>query len=320
MVNYRPYYVSMSKDVNVTYDYIQKRKNHELPSALTSFTQLNDTILEGIPWQNIFTIVGTSSSGKSTILESIKYDIIKNDPTVKCLSFEFDMLVRAQILRQVSKKTGLTAKQLKYVKGFEMTPEEEELMVQALHEIAAMPIWNVDKSISVESIKNDILYFVADQELIENNNKLLVTIDYVTLTKDVRGEDKKRVVDELYDTLVTLKKDFEHMGLNVLFICLSQTNRDIFSSERVKNPSLHYPTESDIFQSSTIFNNSDIVMFSINPSRIRGIEYYGQYKDPIKHMATGYPYLYWHFLKNRENECKHFKMVADFKHYRIYDA
>ena len=320
MVNYQPHYVSMTRDVKVTYNYMQKRKANELPSAITSFSQLNEYILEGIPWQNIFTIVGTSSSGKSTILESIKYDIIKNDPTVKCLSFEFDMLVRAQILRQISKKTGLTGRQLKYVRGYEMTEEEEALMIDALKDISQMPIWNVDKSISVDSIKNDILYFVADQKLVENNNKLLVTIDYVTLTKDAKGEDKKRVVDDLYDLLVTLKKDFEHMGLNVLFVCLSQTNRDIFSSERVKNPSLHFPTESDIFQSSTIFNNSDIVMFSINPSRIRGIEYYGPYSDPIKQFTTGLPYLYWHLLKNREDECRHFRMVADFKHYRIYDA
>lgn len=320
MINYEPHYTSMSYDANVAYEYIKKRKAGEIPSALTSFSKLNDAILEGIPWQNIFTLVGTSSSGKSTILEQIKYDILMNDPSVKVLSFEFDMLVRSQIIRQLAKKTGLSTRQIKYVKGYPMTLEEELILKEQLDNIAKLPIWNVDQSITVDSMRKDILYFIAEQQLIETKGKLLVTIDYVTLTKDVKGEDKKRVVDELYEMLVSLKKDFERIGLNVLFVCLSQTNRDIFSSERVKNPSMHYPTEADIFQSSTIFNNSDIVMFSVNPSRIRGIEYYGSYKKPVRQNSTGYPYLYWHILKNREDDCQLLEMVADFKRYRIYDA
>jgi RecA/RadA recombinase len=317
-------YKHISQDIAKTKKYMKDRADGNLPSAETPYRGLNNALLDGIPWWTLMTIVGTPSSGKSTIMEQIKYYIMDQDPDVECLSFEFDMIVRMQILRHISKKTGIGLKSLQYARGYAMTVEEEALVEEAIKNLGDKPVFNIDKAQTVQQIKSEIFNFVADRDLDEIFNgkkkKLIVTIDYITLTKGKNDEDAKRVVDALYQQLVDMKKDFEEMNLSVIFLCLSQTNRDIFNSSRVSNKSLHYPTEADIFGSSSIFSNSDIVLFSMNPSRIRGVKEYGDENKLIYDIRTGLPMIYFHLLKNRFGECLVLDMIADFKNSSIRDA
>jgi RecA/RadA recombinase len=325
-------YKHISVDIRKTKEYMTARKDGLLPSAETPYRGLNDALLDGIPWWTLMTIVGTPSSGKSTIMEQIKYFIMEQDPLVECLSFEFDMIVRMQILRHLSKKTGIGLKSLQSARGYVMTEEEAALVEEAIKTLGDKPVFNIDKAQSVAQIKTEICQFVIDRELDElwdnegnltdegRKKKLIVTIDYITLTKGKNDEDAKRIVDNLYQQLVDMKKDFEDMGLSIIFLCLSQTNRDIFSSARVSNKALHYPTEADIFGSSAIFSNSDIVLFSMNPSRVRGIKEYGDLNYPVYDLRTGLPMIYFHLLKNRFGECPVLHMIADFKNSTIRDA
>ena len=315
----------ISHDIEKTKQYMKMRKEGLLPSAETPFRALNDALLDGIPWWSLMTIVGTPSSGKSTIMEQIKYYIMEHDSSVECLSFEFDMIVRMQILRHISKKTGIGLKSLQYARNYVLTEEEEALVNDAIKELQERSVFNIDKAKTVEQIKFEICSFTVDrdfEELLEDGRKkkLVVTIDYITLTKGKSEEDAKRIVDALYQQSVDMKKDFEDTDISVLFIFLSQTNRDIFSSTRVSNKSLHYPTEADIFGSSAIFSNSDIVLFSMNPSRIRGIKEYGDNNYPVYDLRTGLPMIYFHLLKNRFGECPVLHMIADFKNSTIRDA
>jgi hypothetical protein len=120
--------------------------------------------------------------------------------------------------------------------------------------------------------------------------------------------------------MVEMKNSLSRIGFNILFIPLSQTNREVFNAERIKNKAAHYPVPSDIFQSSNIFNNSDFVIMSIVPSKIRGITEYGPYNLPISQHLTGLPYLYTHIMKNREGSNDMLTFVADFKHFTLKET
>jgi replicative DNA helicase len=313
----------ISFDIKLTKKYIKKRADGLLPSALTPWNQVNNSLLDGIPWWTVATIAGSSGSGKSTVMESLKYFIIDNDPTVMCLSVELDMICRQNIMRRISKITGFSINKLSSGKDGSLTEAEKLIVDQELDKLNEYPIFNIDRSLTVEELSEEIDDFIVSNGFKDETGvkkKLLVTIDYVSLLKGKRGEDKRLTLESLYEMLVDKKKMCEEEEIPVLFICLSQLNRDVFNSQRVSNPSLHYPSEADFFGSSAIFTLSDLVIMSMNPSKIRGIEAYGPYKYPIKSL-TGFPYIYMHLMKVRFAEAGGvLKMQANFKVSEIYDS
>ena len=58
------------------------------------------------------------------------------------------------------------------------------------------------------------------------------------------------------------------MGGNIFFIVISQMNRDIKSSDRIKIPNMQRPMTSDLFQSSTVEHCADYIIVAHNPSKL----------------------------------------------------
>ena len=301
-------------------EYIKERKLGLMPSALTELRQLNEHLLDGIPWNRILSIAGGSSSGKSSILEQIKYNIIDSDSTVECLSFEFEMSGADQVLRYLARTTGVGIKTLKSARGYVITEEEEALVEEELEKLSNKNVHYLDISVTHEEIERKILEFVAVNELDVLKKKLLITLDYAGLTKTMGHEDKRVMLDNLFEMFVRVKKLLIAQGVPVIIIPLLQQNRNAMTVERLKNENFHYPDAADIAGSSTPFNSSDIVVFAMNPSKLRGIEYYGPNKKPIKDFRTGRPFIYFHVLKNRDGDTAMLEFIADFARYRLYDA
>jgi replicative DNA helicase len=312
-------YKHISYHVGKTSSYLRARKKGEIKSAETSFDGLNDSLLDGIPWGSIVTLVGTSSAGKSTIGEQLLHDILDNDRSVKALSLNFDMLARDSVIRFICKETGMSWRKIQSAKGESLGEEDDRLMEDALKKLSDKSLFSIDRAITVEEISKSLFMFTEEHKMAENKEKLVVYIDYVTLTKKGHSNDAKRTVDDLYEVMVFLKEELTDREIPVIFIGLSQTNRDIFNSSRVKDPDLHFPTEADIFQSSNLFNNSDIVIFFINPSRIRGVKEYGPDRLPIRTPIGNLPYIYWHILKNRGGKNEYLTTVADFRRFTVMD-
>lgn len=300
--------------------YIRERKMGLMPSALTEFRQLNEHLLDGIPWNRIVSLAGGSSSGKSSILEQLKYNIIDNDSSVECLSFEFEMSGTDQVLRYLARTTAVGIKALKSARGYTITEEEEALVDESLEALSKKNVHYLDIAITSEEIERKILEFVAVNDLAAQKKKLLITLDYAGLTKTMGHEDKRIMLDNLYEMFVRIKKLLILQGIPVIIIPLLQQNRNAMSVERLRNDAFHYPDASDIAGSSTPFNSSDIVIFAMNPSKLRGIEHYGPNKKPIKDYKTGRPYVYFHILKNRDGDTALLEFIADFSRYRLYDA
>lgn len=89
--------------------------------------------------------------------------------------------------------------------------------------------------------------------------------------------------------------EMKKYGRNTI-IQLSQMNRNIESTERIQNISMHYPMRTDIFGGDSVFQSSDYLMVLHRPELILKNGRYGPENLPIKDL------IYIHFLKNREGE------------------
>jgi len=312
-------------------EYIDGRRKGLIKSLKTSHEKLNKRTLGGFEWNKIITLAGLSGSGKSMILEQWKRDFVDLNPEqdFEILSFEFEMLGRDQVARSVSGKMNVTTKYLFSGDDHNITDEEynqiQEIIVKTINRY---PIYYVDEIGSVDEVQNTIAKFVEEHQLIEKNKALVVTLDHVLLTKARHTDEELKKIKYLYDMAIEIKKKFDHMGQRILFVFLSQLNRDIEKSEnRILNNKLHYPQKTDLFGSSHIFFSSDIVIVSHRPAKIPGINWYGlpfgeAYpkglptkcpEDPDRDM------IYWHVLKNRGDDDAILMMVEDFRNSRVVD-
>lgn len=318
-------YVHISQAVEETKEYIDKRRRGLITSLRTGIEKLDNSTLNGFEWGRIVTLAGASGSGKSLIVELFKRGFIEhNDQKFKILSFEFEMLARDQILRQLSGKVN---KSTKYLQTTEMDDDEFSALSSYMDDMKDYPIYYADDTGTVIQIVKTIEAFIEEFKMIENREGLVVTLDHIILTLGRQGEDDKQVVDFLYKSCIRLKKYYASKGFNIMFILLSQLNREHKKSERILNPELHYPTEADLFGSSIPFMSSDYVLISHKPSRIPGMaEWYG---PPLPNL--GFPYglpvknpenpsqsmIYWHLIKNRGDDEALLIMLDNFKNSKI---
>ena len=220
---------------------------------------------------------------------------------------------------------GKTVKEL-FSAGKKLTDSELDTAFNLLDKMEVWPVSYVSTVGTVTDIHNTVLSFALNKQLAEKKKKLIVTVDHTLLTKRKQGQGEKAVVDSLMHTLNELKKYLPTLGIECIFIVLSQLNRDIESGDRVLIPSLHYPTKADIFGASSVFYSSDYVMITHKPIDISGMgSAYGPPIGgfpkglPVKHPSTNQNMVYWHVIKGRFAEKSIIMMVDDFKNSRIFE-
>lgn len=304
--------------------YIDGRREGTITSLKTGLSKLDKNLLDGVEWNKIFSIAGMSGSGKSTIVEMLKRNFCyHNDTPFKILSFEFEMSAAEQVSRNIS---GRMQKSTKWL----FSGEEEKLKDDDIEEIRRIagqlkdfPIYSVERVGSVDEIIATIKHFAKIHELKAKNEGLVVTIDHVLLTKGKQGEGEKEIIDDLFHQIMELKKVFIEIGIKVIFIMLSQLNRNIEQVERRSNVSLHYPAQSDLFGASSIFQCSDYVLVSHKPANLE-LQSYGPPREgfpkglPIKNPKNpAQCMIYWHLIKHRSGEPKIMMMVDNLKNSAI---
>lgn len=315
-------YKHVSDAVAQALEYMDGRRKGTVKSLKTSFPKLNKALLAGVEWGRIFTIAGLSGSGKSTICEQLKRDFVdyNKDQDFDILSFEFEMLGQDQVARNLSGKLDTSTKQL-YSADVPLSDSQFDRVKELSKEIAEYPIYYVDDIGSVEDIRDTIIGFIEEQQLMQRQRGLVVTVDHVLLTKGRMGEDEKITIDRLTHLCVQLRKYYSSRGMKIIFILLSQLNRNIETPERVLNPELHYPTKNDIFGASSLFYSSDYVLITHKPSVINGMgKYYGPAREGYKLGLPVYnpsnpkqAMIYWHLIKERFGEQKTLMMVDEFR-------
>lgn len=235
------------------------------------------------------------------------------------LSFEFEMLIEDQLTRTVSAKTGIGVKDL-YSAGKHLDDGDFEIVKKTLSAISDDRSYFVDTVGTASQVRDTVLEFAAERNLLNLDKGLVVTIDHVLLTRGKIGDGEKAIVDELMNVLVELKKHFSSIGLKCIFIVLSQLNRNIEEVDRVSNRMLHYPNRNDIFAASSVFNSSDYVLITHRPAIITGMGlFYGPgevgFKEGLPTKCpdlSGHDMVYWHLIKERFGKPTLLTMVEDF--------
>lgn len=272
------------------------------------------------------TVAGTPGAGKSTWLSEFRRDIIElnKEQNFEVLSFEFEMRMEDQLTRDLSSKMDKSVKEL-YSSETPLSDEDLQRASDLLEEVSSLPIFYVDNVGTVHEIMQTISTFVSSRELKKKDSGLVVTIDHSLLTKGGKGETEKALVDDLYHSLVALKKYYSTEDIRISFVVLSQLNRDIQSNERVTNAKLHYPTQNDLFAASSAYQCSDYVMIIHRPVTISGMGiFYGPPKEGFPQglpvmcpTILGRSMIYLHLIKERFGKPIVMACVEDFKNNRI---
>lgn len=318
--------ISIKDVVESTKKFIDDRRHGKVKSLKTGFTKLNKSLLGGVDWWRILTVAGMPGGGKSTVLSLLRKDFLELnvDQEFEILSFEFEMRLEDQLSRDLSSTLKTDIKTL-YSAEKSLDDEDFFKVEKLLDDKKALPLFFVEQVGSVKDIIQTILSFASNRQLKESGKGLVVTIDHVLLTKGKQSEGEKQKIDDLCHSLVELKKYFSSIGVKVLFILLSQLNRDIQDKERVNNPKLHYPTMNDLFAASSVYQCSDYVIVTHIPAKVSGM---GNFYGPPKEGYPGglpvfcpkqpsKPMIYWHIIKERFGESKIIPLLADFKNSTI---
>jgi len=197
------------------------------------------------------------------------------------------MLSSRQVGRKLSAKLQLTTSELySGVRQTDITETKFREIEDIAKNIAKYPIYYVDVPGSVEEMKQTVFHFCEN----EGKDKwVIIILDHTLLTKGKSGDSERDTLSQLQYMFMELKK----YNSNTI-IQLSQMNRDIESSERIQNVSMHFPMRKDIFGGDSVFMASDYVIVIHRPELLN-IEAYG----PERWNTTNK--IYMHFLRSKRN-------------------
>ena len=266
--------------------YIAGRRNHSISSLKTRWSKFNKQCMGGIEPNTVYTIAGISGSGKSSMANTLQTDLIDCNPEeeVIVLTFSLEMVGFRQVGRTLSQKLRQTTSTL-YSSEMSLSDELYKKVIEVSNSLKEYPIYFIDAPLTPMQVEQIIKSFY--EQRVKNTNKHFVIIyDHALLTKQV-GTTLETIA-ELERVFIQTKK----LPMTSV-IQIAQMNRNIESSERINNPSSHYPMRSDLSSSDSIFQASDYVIVLHRPE-ILGIQEYG----PL-HLPTANK-VYLHILKNRD--------------------
>jgi replicative DNA helicase len=266
--------------------YIKGRREHNIVSLKTRWDKFNKQCMGGIEPNTVYTIAGISGSGKSSIVNSLTTDLIDLNPTedIIILNFSLEMVGFRQVGRTLSSKLRKTTSTL-YSSETDLDDETFRLVIKASNQLKEYPIYFVDDPCTPMQVDQIIRDFY-NEHVKGQNRHFIITYDHTLLTKQVGSV--LETTAELERVFIQAKK----LPMTSV-IQIAQMNRNIESSERINNPSSHYPMRSDLSSSDSMFQASDYVLVVHRPE-ILNIQEYGPNRLPTKNK------VYMHMLKNRD--------------------
>lgn len=267
-------------------NYIEGRRDRNIVSLKTRWGKFNKQCMGGIEPNTVYTVAGISGSGKSSFANLIQTDIIDLNPNedVIVLTFSLEMVGFRQIGRTLSNKLRRTTSTL-YSAETSLDDDTFRKVITVSNQLKEYPIYFVDNPGTPMQVEQIIRNFY--EKYVKGTNKHFIIIyDHALLTKQVGSVIE--TISELERVFIQIKKlPFTSV------IQIAQMNRNIEASERINNPSGHYPMRSDLSSSDAIFQASDYVLVLHRPE-ILNIQEYGPNRLPTKNK------VYIHMLKNRD--------------------
>lgn len=293
--------------VNQAVKQIKKYQTGEDTPIKTRFAHFNENSLGGMFKGMIITIAGISGSGKSHVLQQIEDDVFNKELNPDCddyvlLRCNWEMTVFKLLLRKLKNTLHKTMKSILFT-----APEGEEA------EKSFTEVCDTERSENIfyleEPCDPKTWYENVKEFILENKKKkqIIITIDHIALVRDLMG-NKKKAMDDLVEYINSLKKEFD----NVTFIILSQMNRDIEGRIDIRHLA---PKRSDLYNTDTLFQISDIVLVIHNAYKLghekymviapMRYEYLMEHMDKPNNKRTNFltkNLIFWHYLKIREIE------------------
>ena len=267
-------------------NYIAGRRDHDIVSLKTRWEKFNRQCMGGIEPNIVMTIAGISGSGKSSFANLIQTDLIDLNPEedIIVLTFSLEMVGFRQVGRTLSNKLRKTTSTL-YSSEMSLDDETFRKVITVSNQLKKYPIYFVDDPGTPMQVDQIIRSFY--NQYVKGTGKHFVVIyDHALLTKQVGSVIE--TISELERVFIQIKKlPFTSV------IQIAQMNRNIEASERINNPSSHYPMRSDLSSSDAIFQASDYVLVLHRPE-ILNIQEYGPNRLPTNNK------VYIHMLKNRD--------------------
>ena len=276
----------MSEVAQEAVSYIAGRREHSIVSLKTRWEKFNKQCMGGIEPNTVYTIAGISGSGKSSIVNSLTTDLIDLNPTedVIILNFSLEMVGFRQVGRTLSNKLRKTTSTL-YSSETDLDDKTFREVIRVSNQLKKYPIYFLDDPCTPTQVK-DVITSFYNQYVKGQNKHFIITYDHTLLTKQVGSV--LETTAELERVFIQAKK----LPMTSV-IQIAQMNRNIESSERINNPSAHYPMRSDLSSSDAMFQASDYVLVMHRPE-ILNIQEYGPNRLPTANK------VYMHILKNRD--------------------
>ena len=280
--NIRPMSVVAQEAIN----YIKGRREHNVVSLKTRWNKFNKQCMGGIEPNTVYTIAGISGTGKSSWVNCLVTDLIDLNPTedIIILNFSLEMVGFRQVGRTLSNKLRKTTSTL-YSSETDLDDETFKRAIAVSNQLKEYPIYFVDNPGTPSEVGNIIKMFY-DTYVKGTKKHFVIVYDHTLLTKHVGSAIE--TASELERVFIQAKK----YPLTSI-VQIAQMNRNIESSERINNPSSHYPMRSDLSSSDAMFQASDYVLVMHRPE-ILNIQEYGPNRLPTTNK------VYMHMLKNRD--------------------
>jgi replicative DNA helicase len=298
-------FIHVSEAYDQAIAYAKKRRSGEIKSIKTPWPKFNEVSMDGLEWNSLTVIAGRPGSGKTLIGSMISREAFKLNPEQDfcVLDFQFEMLARNIALREISGSTGIHVRKLSSV-GAKLNDDDLDSAIKYCKANEDKEIYTYERPLTVDQMREKIHEFFKAKR-----KPMLVTIDHSLLLK--KSASEKDRIETLYNLGNMLAET--RRQLPVCFIVLSQLNREIESTERLKPNNIgNFVKDSDVFGADALLQFTDILIGINRPAKY-GLTSYGPEKIPVD-MDT----LAVHFLKVRNGEPRLTLFRADFAKSKIH--
>ena len=277
-------------------EYLQGRRKGTIKSFITPHPKVNDAGVAGWEWHSTIAIGARPGVGKTAYKDQVirrGFELNKGE-NMRVLEFQFEMFGQTQAIREFC---TILEKPYKYVCSAEspeqkLSDEELKLLYEHSKLRVEYPIDVVEKQETVPQMVQTIKKYMNHHKVDGVFKKTIVTLDHTLLVKRMPGESFHNMLYALGEAITELKREYP-----IIFLILSQLNRDIEDPKRSENGSYrNYALTSDFFGADALLMHCDIMMAWTKPSR-RNIKYYG----PDMYLMES-DTLICHFLKVRNGD------------------
>ncbi len=211
----------------------------EIAGVQTGYLDL-DRLTGGLQRSDLIVLAARPSAGKTSLALSIAYNVGFAGQKVGIFSLEMS---REQLVqRLLAIHTGIDSHRLR---THNIREEEFDLLVSSMGELSNLPIYIEDTpALSVLEVRTKA------RKLDSQGKIAILIIDYLQLMQGRKNSNRVQEVGEISQGLKALARE-----LNIPVIAISQLSR------AVEGRQSHVPMLSDLRESGSIEQDSDIVMF-----------------------------------------------------------